>query len=138
MKMHFNRMLLLAAFVTLGAADTMAQDLIAKIPFHFRTSNAELPAGTYCVARGIVSTSPVLLLRNCDTGHGAIVMARSTAVDLSQRPPRMVFQCGSAGCSLAEIWGAADRGYVFPAPRRHAEGADRMTVVYLRQRDITP
>jgi hypothetical protein len=138
MKMHFNRMLLLAVFSTFGAADSMGQDLVAKIPFHFRTSNAELPAGTYTVIRSMTNSAPVLLLRNWETRSGVIVVARSTAIDDGQRPPRLVFQCGETGCSLAQIWETADRGYVFPAPREKTEGPYRTAVVYLRQKDIAP
>ncbi len=137
MKMHFHRMLLLGAIAAFGAANGMAQDLIANIPFHFRTSNAELRAGTYSITRAMTNGAPVLLLTNQETRNSVIVLALATAVEADPRPARMVFQCGDAGCSLEQIWDAADRGYVFRAPRNR-EKTDRMTMVYLHKRDIKP
>ena len=57
MKMQFHGMLLLAA-ITFGAAHSKAEGLIAEIPFHFRTSNAELPAGTYSVWVTVLDGNP--------------------------------------------------------------------------------
>ena len=119
MTKNLSRTLILtAAALTLGAGAAYAQDRMnAKIPFSFRITGTELPAGNYTVAP--LASGSAMLFRNVETGKGAAVLVRNPASS-ANGAPRLVFTCGGGGCSLASLWFSADRGWEFRS--EHREG----------------
>ncbi len=113
---HLSRTLMLtAAAMTLGAAAAYGQDaMVAKIPFSFRITGAELPAGKYTVAP--VMGGRHMQFRNVETGKSAMVLVRNRAQS-KDGTPRLVFNCGGGNCSLASAFSGASTGWEFPAPR---------------------
>ncbi len=138
MKMQCKRVLLLAASVAFGGANVWGQDLVAHIPFNFRTTHAVMPAGTYRVSRPSNMNGAVLLLTNWKAQRRVFVLVQSGATEIDRLPPRMMFQCGEDGCALSQIWDASDTGYVFRTPPVRTEEGERIAVVYMDNKHSTP
>lgn len=135
MKKNFNRSLMLtAAVMTLGAAAAYGQDtLIANIPFSFRISGAELPAGKYAIARHGVG-SGVMELRGLTSNQSKFLMVRNSVDEYKSGGARLIFRCGEeTGCALATAWTDRGRGWEFPTPKLTAAEKERVAVVYLER-----
>jgi len=118
----------MVAAMTFGAGRGFADSLIAKVPFDFEVQQERFPGGQYDVSRISNSGSPVLMLRNRESHKAVLLLTRNTSRDSKDARPRMVFQCGQAGCYLSEIWGATANGGVAVSPPRHPDASERMLV----------
>jgi len=120
-----------------GAAYGQENALIAKIPFGFRASGSDLPAGQYRVvpAKGSAgSMGGTMELRNIESGKVVFIQSK---VPVSESPAkdgrgRLIFQCGGEeGCSLATLWSGSGTGLEFPTPTLTASQKERRETVYL-------
>ena len=125
----------MAAALTLiaGAAGVYGQTkLKAEIGFPFKMQSANLPAGTYELAR-LGTGSTIFQLRSSDGHQNVLVSAR---YKIDERPssdvqPRLVFRCNSASCALSEIWTSDGSGYAAPRPKLSPIEKERLAVVPL-------
>ncbi|PYT15524.1 MAG: hypothetical protein DMG59_13520 [Acidobacteria bacterium] len=124
-------LILTAVAVTLGVTAAYGQEnMIANVPFSFRITGAELPAGKYTVAP--LSSGSTIQFRNVETGKGAFVLVQNSAKSANQNP-RLIFRCGGSGCSLASLWFSADRGWEFSQPRVKDIEKERLATIYGRR-----
>ncbi len=113
--------------IAAGAAATAAhgQSLRAEVPFEFKVGEKTMPAGAYKVTR-LRSESAAVSYKIVGGGTSAIRQAKSIQPDDSQ-PPRMTFNCGSAGCALSEVRNGTN---VAKFPGENAAGATEKIVIF--------
>jgi hypothetical protein len=124
---------LTAALLTLVTAAAYGQTntMIADIPFAFHAVGSNLPAGRYQVAPATTS-SPVMEVRNLDTGKTAYVLSKVRVTESKDSEPRLVFQCrGEDDCSLARLWSGAGIGMEFLTPALTSAHRERGASVYV-------
>ena len=127
---------LTAALLTLVTAAAYGQSnrMIADIPFAFHAVGYNLPAGRYQVAPAAVS-SPVMEVRNLDTGKTVYVPSKIRVTESKDTQPRLVFQCrGEEDCSLAKVWSGTGGGMEFLTPAltgAHRERGATVSVIRL-------
>ena len=117
----------------LAAIAAYGQDhpMTAKIPFAFRAVGSDLPAGRYQIGRTPGNTSG-MELRNVDTGKAVFISSKDAPLtEAKDARPRLVFQCGGEGCSLAKLWSGTGNGLEFPTPPPTASQRERLETVYL-------
>ena len=93
-----------AVFLALAASDTMAQQLVADIPFNFTGCAQQMLSGRYSLQRITSATDKLLLIRSDDGKSVEIVCMQS----LQSRKPvsggKLVFNRYGDQYFLAEIW----------------------------------
>ena len=133
MKQKSLKQTLTAAMLTLVATAAYGQDyaLTAKIPFAFRAVGYDLPAGQYKIEQ-TTGNSGVIVLRNIDTGKGALVLSKAPISESKDAVARLVFQCvGEEGYSLAQLWSGTGAGLEFPTPALTAAQRERGATTFL-------
>jgi hypothetical protein len=123
---------LIAVMLTLTAGAAYGQDngTIAKIPFAFRASGSDLPAGQYRVLQS--GNSVNLKLQNEDTGKSVLIQAKAPITESKDARPRLIFQCGGEeGCALAKLWSGSGAGLEFRTPPLTPSQRERRETVYL-------
>jgi hypothetical protein len=134
MKSLMNRVAMLAAgAMMLGTMAYGQTQLTAKIPFAFRTSNGNFPAGDYTIVRSTLNTGTVLLtLRNEKTHEKAFVPGGLN--DLwNVGSPAALFRCSDeSGCALQSIR-TPEIAVAYNTSRKHARDKEAVVrVVALR------
>ncbi len=125
------RFLLVGAVALAAASAAYGQNLMkANIGFPFKMQSANLPAGSYDVVPSTDASSRYWVLRS---EHRAVIVSARYAIEQPRTPseahPRLVFNCGSHGCALAEIWTPDGAGYAAPRPKLSPAEKERLAVV---------
>jgi hypothetical protein len=124
-------MIAMAALVVVAGAAS-AQTLKATIPFEFRAGNHVMAPGTYRIELSRTTDTPVFEILNVDSGT-AIALLPQAPVDPDKvwgtsGKGKLVFECASGSCALAELWGGPDNHYAY-AFRRARLGKDETAVL---------
>lgn len=131
MKNLINGALVFTA-LTMTAGAAFGQSLNAKIDFPFRVSGVTLPAGEYQAKLNYTNGGFMRIhVMNMETRQSVLAnaMVPIAPVRNDDRPARLVFNCASDTCTLAEAWSnPAENGAAFPV--RPAK-TDRVAVVRL-------
>ena len=127
MRSKRNRILMLATAAVVVAGSAYAQVKVT-VPFNFRIDRNELPAGTYNVSDPGRGARPTFAVSRVH-GNSIFTMPVAPIYQSKDLRPRMVFRCGSAGCSLVELWDG-ERGYQWK-PVNKEKGDERIAVIYI-------
>ena len=124
--------LLITAALTLSAAAAYGQtQVVANIPFSFRTAAGVQPAGQYAVSH----EGEVTKLRNLDSGKASLAGIGVPEDNGRSKPPQLVFTCGSeSGCALTSVRLGDGRTWSHKAPRLKPSEEARVAVIYLESR----
>jgi hypothetical protein len=124
--------LLVTAALTLSAAAAYGQNqVVANIPFSFRTVAGVQPAGQYAVSHEGEATK----LRNLDSGKASLAGIGVPEDNDQSKPAQLVFTCGSdTGCALTSVRLADGRSWSHKAPRLKPSEEARVAVIYLESR----
>lgn len=135
MKSRLNSLLITAAGLTLSAAAAYGQtNIVANVPFSFRTAAGVQPAGEYRIATMTYDGS-VAVLQNTATGHSAFTGIGSPNGNPNDKTPRLVFRCGSeSGCTLSEVKMGDGRGWSYKAPHLKPSETERIAVIYFESK----
>ena len=123
--------LLITAGLTLSAVAAYGQtNIVAQVPFAFKTAAGMQPAGEYAIVP--VSTSAgVMMLENMDTRHGSMLGIGANSGNPYDKTPRLVFRCGSeSGCALSEVKLGDGRAWTYKAPHWKTSETERVAVVH--------
>jgi hypothetical protein len=128
--------LVAAAALTVAAGSASAQMLKAEIPFTFRAGEAVMAPGAYQVTVTQTSGFRHYLLRNTDTGKGALMIAAYPGIAppawRADGLPRISFQCAGARCVLRQLWeGYGGPTYNFSGPKLGSEEPVRTAEIVL-------
>jgi hypothetical protein len=70
-------------------------------------------------------------LRNLDTGKAVFILSKDAPItETKDARPRLIFQCGGEGCSLAKLWSGVGTGLEFPTPPLTASQRERLETIY--------
>ena len=135
MKSRLNSLLITAAGLTLSAAAAYGQtQIVANVPFAFRTAAGVQPAGEYFIS-AVTYDGAVAVLKNMHTGHAALTGIGSPNGNPNDKTPRLVFRCGSeSGCALSEVKMGDGRGWTYKAPRLKPSENERVAVIYFESK----
>lgn len=128
-----NRILTLAAALTLGTVATYAEGIVkAHVPFEFKIGNHTHPAGDYTVVNGVVygGSRFVGIRRDGESTQIVPAMYTQQPVNSVDTSARLLFHCASTGCSLYQVWAGGDYGSEFVQPKRKSAENQRLAVVY--------
>jgi hypothetical protein len=111
-----------AAALAVAAGSASAQSLKADIPFTFHTANATMSPGTYVITVQYSAGRQFLLMRNADTGAGAMLTQYVDAVASKamewDNTAKLTFECARRACVLRELWkGGGSGGFQFLGPK---------------------
>ena len=130
--------LLLTAALTLSAAAAYGQNqVVANIPFSFRTIAGVQPAGHYAVSH----EGEVTKLRNLDSGKASLAGIGVPDDNDRSKPAQLVFTCGSqSGCALTSVRLADGRSWSHEARHLKPSEEARVAVIYLesKQAELYP
>ena len=132
----FTKTIMLAAAVLVVAGVASAQPIKADIPFTFWAGDKLMTPGTYLVDT-VTPTSGIEVFQLRNLGEHYAVMALPAAKKDAAKDwqadgkPRLAFDCGESGCSLAEIWrgSTSSASYGFHRPKAHREDHIRVAVI---------
>ena len=132
MKTKFNSLLLTAAGLTLSIAAAYGQNnIVASVPFEFRTAAGVQHAGQYSISQEGVATKLV----NRETGRTSLLGIGTPEDANSKAIPQLVFVCGGeSGCALSSVPIADGRRYSFKTPHRNPSENAHVTVIYFESR----
>ena len=126
MKTKLNSLLLTAAGLTLSVAAAYGQNnIVASVPFEFRTAAGVQHAGQYSISQEGVATKLV----NRETGRTSL-LGIGTPEDVNSRAiPQLVFVCGSeSGGARSSVTIADGRRYSFKKPHLNPAENAHVTV----------
>ena len=135
MKKYFHTLMLIVAFVTLGASAAEAQTnnpqrVVAQIPFAFNVGKTNLPAGKYTISvLNPSSDRTVLQIRSVDGRASAVILTN----DVNHSPAdnaKLVFeryddhyffseaQMAGEMTSYAAVWSRAERKHMIATAQK--------------------
>jgi len=121
-------MIAAAALVAAGAASAQTQTMQANIPFAFRANGRLMAAGKYYV--DLPGAGKPVTIRS---KKGGVVAMPTTGAAGAESTAQLIFDCGSSGCSLLEVWpGNSHDGLAFATPKRPRDEDASRTVIQLR------
>jgi hypothetical protein len=108
MKKLTTRFMIATAALVVAAGAASAQTMTASIPFEFHAGGRVMEPGTYRADLSRSSGAPITRLLNSHSGEQVIVLGQ-IPVDpqkawTASGEGRLVFECTSGRCALAEIW----------------------------------
>ena len=112
----------LGVFAMLTASGLLAQGnaVRADIPFGFRLSTADMPAGEYT----ITVSNGILTAREVTGKRAAMTVTNTTTGSEKGKPltPRLLFTRYGNECFLSGLWtGSSTTGYTVPETKRQKE-----------------
>jgi hypothetical protein len=116
MKKLTTRFMIATAALVVAAGAASAQTMTASIPFEFHAGGRVMEPGTYRADLSRSSGAPITRLLNSHSGEQVIVLGQ-IPVDpqkawTASGEGRLVFECTSGRCALAEIWaGSGSQAY---------------------------
>jgi hypothetical protein len=136
MKSSLIRSGMLAATAVLFAASSYAQmssKLVADVKFNFRSGGTDFPAGAYDVVVSNDRGTTKVVITNQETQKSAISLTSYTVAYENAAAPRLVFNCNSVTCGLAEVW-TWDTGYHTPGAKLSPAEHERIAVVPMKSK----
>jgi hypothetical protein len=108
---HIMARAAISAALTLTATAAFGQTT-ANVPFAFRISGGELPAGHYKIQQQNAGSGNVLLsIRNAETGQSYLANAPLGLSSRSGTKPHLTFVCQGNDCALTQVWTDSFAGY---------------------------
>jgi|SRR5579871_2562821 len=134
--------LMATAILTSASPSAYGQErMAATVPFSFHVASTTVEAGRYDIDSD--ATDPkVMLLTNLedksfvrmltrgDVHNSKGIHVRLTFRDVSDTRPRLVFRCGSTGCTLSQIF-TGEEGWELPANKLTGLESEHLEMVYL-------
>lgn len=103
----------------------------ATIPFAFQAGRTPLAAGAYELRPESRGGSPVVSLRNVESGKTVLVSVAFPKQADKWMNPQLEFRCRGGQCVMASIWRGGSDGWVFAAPRTNGAGPEYISSVRL-------
>jgi len=121
MKKLTTRLMIATAALVVAAGAAWAQTMTAKIPFEFRADSRVMAPGTYRIQLSNVNGAQIIRLVNFHSGNQALLLGQ-VPVDPQKAweasgEGRLVFECTSGRCALAELWAGSDSRYAYTVHR---------------------
>jgi hypothetical protein len=133
MKQNNLRTMFIPATLLLALGVAFGQDKgsTAKIPFAFRASGSDLPAGRYTVLQ--TGNSVNVEIKSRDTGRSTYIQGKAPITESGGGRARLIFQCveGEEGCSLARVWSGDGSGLELRTPGLTPSQRERRETIYL-------
>jgi hypothetical protein len=103
----------------------------ATIPFAFQAGRTPLTAGAYELRPESRGGSPVVSLRNVESGKTVLVAVAFPKQTDKWMNPQLQFRCRSGQCVMDSLWRGGSEGWVFAAPRKNGAGPEYTASVRL-------
>ena len=117
MKKLTTKLMIATAALVVAAAAASAQTMTAKIPFEFRANGRVMTPGKYRVDLSQNASTRIFDLLNYRSGDQVLLLGQVPVEPgkawKASGEGRLVFECASGSCALAEIWDGASSHYAY-------------------------